>query len=197
MSDLNREDIPFTLVLGHGAIYETENVKKSIQCSPIPIDDWLIKGTYISIDQDRKVRPHIQTAISGRYEELCYLFMDNSFDRIVDTCGMALKKFYKQGGFKREMLRLLRPGGTFYGDDGFTIHKVISKNPLPTPEQNKHYSMLRVFAEHGLIHDLSFRILRRADIQNEDIKNEIEARYATIMNKQMEQYSFEIKIHAK
>jgi hypothetical protein len=106
-----------TLVLGHGKIYANPS---AIYCSPIPLDDW-INQPYISVDMRADVQPDIVYDLT----HMSWTFATNgSYDRIIDTTGIALKHYYRSDTFKAEIRRILKPGGIFYGRRGYTIQNI-------------------------------------------------------------------------
>ncbi len=120
-----------TLVLGHGKFYlsdeDYDRLPKSkkdqhatIRCSPIKIEDWYTQP-YICVDIDTYIRPDIVYDLRRRP----WVFAENeSFDRVIDTCGIAFVRFnFYDKWFLDEVLRILKPGGIFYGRGDNRIQK--------------------------------------------------------------------------
>jgi hypothetical protein len=107
------------LVLGHGKLYEEWN---RIRNSPIPPSEWL-NVEHISVDMDPDMKPDIVHNL----DKYPWPFPDASFDKIIDTTGIALKHRYNNSTFIKEVRRLLAVEGVFIGQNGFTItqHKNI------------------------------------------------------------------------
>ena len=117
-----------TLVLGHGRLYadgEIENPESQcIRCSPIDKCSWL-NVFHTSVDIDPEVLPDIVYDLFI----LPWRFAANGqFDRIVDTCGMAIERLYKNDRFIAELDRVLITGGMFFGRRGFVHTKSKAKN---------------------------------------------------------------------
>jgi hypothetical protein len=111
-----RSQTKTTLVLGHGKYYVTHGMR----CSPIPLDDW-INDSYTSVDCDPDVEPDI--VFNLRIDKWTFA-KDSEYDRIIDTTGIGLFTLeYKKDSFWKEIDRILKPGGTFYGIRGHTITK--------------------------------------------------------------------------
>lgn len=100
-----------SLVLGHGRGYEEEGYK-GVRCSPVPLLEW-VERPHVSVDSDAEVEPDILydlTAFPWAFAADC------AFSGIVDTCGLALARYYGKEGFRsslfaKEIDRILRPGG--------------------------------------------------------------------------------------
>ena len=90
-----------------------------IRCSPIPLDKW-IYDEYISVDICKDVEP---TIVYDLRKDKWDFAQDNSYDKIIDTCGIGLKHKYKNNIWKEEIIRVLKPNGIFYGHGNFIIQK--------------------------------------------------------------------------
>ena len=107
-----------SLILGHGKRYEN-NPDIDIRCSPIDKYIWL-NSDYTSVDMFEDVEPNIV------YDLRKYPWRfatSESYDCIIDTCGIGLQSRYKTDNFCKEINRVLKQGGVFYGYGGFTIVK--------------------------------------------------------------------------
>lgn len=93
------------LVLGHGKFYKEPSY---VRCSPIPVSEWYYKP-HISVDMD----PEIEPDVIHDLRTFPWPFEPNSFDLIVDTCGLALERYYTDESFMNEIHRLLTPNGVF------------------------------------------------------------------------------------
>jgi hypothetical protein len=105
-----------TLVLGHGELYCGDY---GIRCSPIALDRW-VNNPYVSVDMDEDVKPTIVYDL----RTIPWAFArDESYDQIIDTTGLGLSYQYQNTKFLKELQRVLKMGGTFYGRKGFTFTK--------------------------------------------------------------------------
>ena len=124
-----------TLVLGHGKAYVpreiynklTENQKKThlffdMRCSPPEAGSWYLEE-YISVDNDERIRPDILYDLRKRP----WSFAETeSFDRVIDTCGIAFIHFHSYDTwFLEQVKNVLKPGGFFYGFRGISFQKPI------------------------------------------------------------------------
>ena len=115
-----------TLVLGHGRYFAEADLEfpdgHYIRCSPIDKRLWL-DLPHTSVDFDPEVRPDIVYDL----RVLPWAFArDGGYDRIIDTCGLAIDRLYTTPKFIAELDRVLTPGGTFFGRRGFVFSKDVS-----------------------------------------------------------------------
>ncbi len=120
-----------TLVLGHGRYYKTkeeydaipqdkQGYYSTIRCSPIDINEWY-SDEFTSVDMDTGVRPDIVYDLRKRPWTFA---KDEYYDRVIDTCGIAFVHFHTYDTwFMTEVLRILKPGGRFYGIRNITVTK--------------------------------------------------------------------------
>lgn len=103
-----------TLILGHGRDYTDS------RCSPININEW-INREFTCVDEMESVNPDIVFKL-GSYK---WTFAeDESYDRIIDCTGgifrmmnhQACKQKLYSDEIMKEINRILRPNGIFYGD---------------------------------------------------------------------------------
>lgn len=122
-----------TLVLGHGRYYvpletygemteEKRGHYSDIRCSPLDLEEWY-NGDFTSVDMDEHVRPDIVYDLRTRP----WTFAEEGmYDRVIDTCGTAFVHFHTyERWFLEQVMRVLKPGGTFYGNRGNTLQKPV------------------------------------------------------------------------
>jgi hypothetical protein len=124
------------LVLGHGSLYVQDGDR--IRCSPIDKSIWL-SSPHTSVDMDSDTLPDIVFDL----RKMPWTFaLDESYDNIVDTSGIALESFYRSTCFDREIRRVLKKGGTFYGRRCYVVRKdeaeVDTIPPSPATHPHKH-----------------------------------------------------------
>jgi ubiquinone/menaquinone biosynthesis C-methylase UbiE len=72
----------------------------------------------VSVDNDESVKP---TIVYDLYKLPWAFASEASYDRIIDTTGLAMSRKYRDIKFLKELQRVLKEGGTFYGRNGFTF----------------------------------------------------------------------------
>lgn len=98
------------LVLGHGKRYDSPHL--SMRSSPPEAGDWwTIEHT--SVDKDPSVEPDIVYDLNTMPWTFCE---PESYDRVIDASGTVFVFGFRYSErFLKEVFRILKPGGMFYG----------------------------------------------------------------------------------
>lgn len=106
-------------------VTEKKYKKTDIRCSPIPVDKWF-EFPYTCVDIDPDIDPDIiydlDTKIQWNFAS------DNEYDIIIDTCGILFSSRYKTTFFLKQINRILKPNGFFFGRKDFIYCKTGDNN---------------------------------------------------------------------